>query len=507
MGHLLKSEKRQFFRFADADPLNSVLKKMSTWPGLQRYLDFDQRYYLADDILYKVDRMSMAHSLEARPPFLDPRIVDFAARLPERLKLNGSKSKYVLRRLMQDKLPPDVLRRPKIGFDIPVHDWFRSVLRPILLDTLSEEAVRASGLFHWPAVEQLLSDHLERKANHGYHLWGLMVLLFWMKRWNVGLADQRSDSTKPSPRSWIGLDRCTRSLLRFPHQYRQPTPPHGRCGRRSGADRPQHACFGDCVTARLDGVAYLEKAPLIYWMMAASYKIFGVHDWAARYRWPWPWCCCALLLIALAAGRFDESRNVCRHRTGNFRRAFSFYPHLDSRRHTHSHHHRRNLGMAGLLEPEEEHPHRWAVIMGLCFGAGLLLKGLIAVVFPVLAGIAFMAVTRQFFHWAAWNKLELWLVATVAVLIAAPWHVLAAIANPPAFAFSLHSGPGKYRGFFWFYFFNEHLLRFLNLRYPRDYNTVPRVWFWLLNLVWLFPWSAYLSGSVERVLPRTIPCR
>jgi len=151
-----------------------------------------------------------------------------------------------------------------------------------------------------------------------------------------------------------------------------------------------------------------------------------------------------------------------------------------------------------LLEPDEEHPHRWAVMMGLCFGAGLLLKGLIAVVFPILAGMAFMAVTRQLFRWAAWKKLDLWLVAAVAVLIAAPWHILAAVNNPPTFAFSLHSGPGEYRGFFWFYFFNEHLLRFLNMRYPRDYNTVPRIWFWLLNLAWLFPWSAYLPAAMEQ---------
>ena len=138
--------------------------------------------------------MSMAHSLEARPPFLDPRIVDFAARLPERFKLKGSQSKYVLRRLMKDKLPANVLRRPKIGFDIPVHDWFRSVLRPMLLDTLSEDAVRATGLFNWKATEQLLSNHLERKANLGYHLWGLMVLLLWMKQWKVGLG-----SSEPAP--------------------------------------------------------------------------------------------------------------------------------------------------------------------------------------------------------------------------------------------------------------------------------------------------------------------
>ncbi len=91
---------------------------------------------------------------------------------------------------MQDKLPPSVLRRPKIGFDIPVHDWFRSVLRPMLLDTLSQENVRATGLFQWSAVERLLSDHLERRANLGYHLWGLMVLLLWMKQWNIGLSSE-----------------------------------------------------------------------------------------------------------------------------------------------------------------------------------------------------------------------------------------------------------------------------------------------------------------------------
>ena len=184
-GTFTEAEKREFFRFADAGPMAAMLGNMPRGAGIERYLAFDQRYYLADDILYKVDRMSMAHSLEARPPFLDPRIVDFAARLPERFKLHGAKSKYVLRRLMQDKLPPNVLRRPKIGFDIPVHDWFRGALQPLLLDTLSEQTVRASELFRWTAIERLLRDHMERRANLGYHLWGLVVLLLWMKQWNI----------------------------------------------------------------------------------------------------------------------------------------------------------------------------------------------------------------------------------------------------------------------------------------------------------------------------------
>jgi len=256
---------------------------------------------------------------------------------------------------------------------------------------------------------------------------------------------------------------------------------------------------GDWVTARLDGVAYLEKAPLVYWMMAASYKVFGVHDWAARL--PLALAVVLLCFVTYRFGRwaFGELAGmfagiVLATSVGLFLFTRILIPDAML-----------TLTITGaiwawlrLLEPDEEHPHRWAVVMGACFGAGLLLKGLIAVVFPVLAGLVFMAVTRQLFSRAAWKRLDLWLVVAIALLIAAPWHMLAAVRNPPAFAFSLHSGPGEYRGFFWFYFFNEHLLRFLNMRYPRDYNTVPRLWFWLLNLVWLFPWSAYFPAAVKQ---------
>src|SRR5581483_6338431 len=86
----------------------------------------------------------------------------------------------------------------------------------------------------------------------------------------------------------------------------------------------------------------------------------------------------------------------------------------------------------------------------------------------------------------------------IVLAIAAPWHILATIRNPRYFDFTLRSVPGQYHGFFWFYFINEQLLRFLNLRYPRDYNTVPRLWFWLFHLVWLFPWSVYLPALVKQ---------
>ncbi|MBV9073278.1 MAG: asparagine synthase (glutamine-hydrolyzing) [Acidobacteria bacterium] len=190
-----EADKHALCNFALTGAMKHWLDEAAPRGGLQRFLDFDQRYFLADDILYKADRMSMAHSVEVRPPFLDPRIVDFAAALPEEFKLHGRTSKYVLRRLMAGKLPAEILHRPKVGFDIPAHDWFRGPLRRFLLDTLNRETVEATGLFRWPAVERLIARHLERKENAGYQLWGLMVLLLWIRRWNIELpaTDQVSE--------------------------------------------------------------------------------------------------------------------------------------------------------------------------------------------------------------------------------------------------------------------------------------------------------------------------
>jgi asparagine synthase (glutamine-hydrolysing) len=197
-GTFSKEEKRELAGLDGRGPRLSV-------PGdgvgyLNRFLWIDQLYYLPDDILYKCDRMSMAHSLEVRPPFLDHRIVEFAARLPENLKIRGSKLKFVLRELMKDRLPQSVIHRPKEGFDIPVHHWLRTILRPLLLDTLSERNVRDSGLFSWRAIERTVNDHLERRANLGYHLWGLLILFLWLKHWNVrGSVPQMSDLLASRP--------------------------------------------------------------------------------------------------------------------------------------------------------------------------------------------------------------------------------------------------------------------------------------------------------------------
>jgi asparagine synthase (glutamine-hydrolysing) len=156
--------------------------------SLNRYLAFDQRYYLADDILHKVDRMSMAHSLEVRPPFLDHRIVEFAARLPEKMKIDGRQHKVVLKRLMRNKLPASVLQRRKTGLDIPAQDWLRGTLRPLLMDTLTAGAIDETNLFRRDRIEFFIKEHMERRANLGYHLWGLLILFLWIRYWNIQTA-------------------------------------------------------------------------------------------------------------------------------------------------------------------------------------------------------------------------------------------------------------------------------------------------------------------------------
>jgi hypothetical protein len=135
--------------------------------------------------------------------------------------------------------------------------------------------------------------------------------------------------------------------------------------------------------------------------------------------------------------------------------------------------------------------------LGASLGLGLLLKSLIGVLFPLGAGLFYLFITRQLFRRETWRRFRPLTTIAIAFAIAAPWHIAAALHNPPYFSFTLRSGPGQYHGFLWFFFINEQLLRFLNIRYPRDYNTVPRLYFWVFNLVWLFPWSIYSPALVK----------
>jgi asparagine synthase (glutamine-hydrolysing) len=174
------------------DLFDADFPRASRVGNLNRFLAFDQKYYLTDDLLQKVDRMSMAHSLEVRPPYLDHRIIEFASTLPNQFKVNGRTLKVILKKLMKSKLPTSVIRRPKTGLDIPTHDWLRGPLRPFLEDTLSPDAVRHTGLFRPEAIEKVVRDHMERRANLGYHLWGLMILFLWMKHWNIQTSSELS---------------------------------------------------------------------------------------------------------------------------------------------------------------------------------------------------------------------------------------------------------------------------------------------------------------------------
>jgi asparagine synthase (glutamine-hydrolysing) len=184
-GTFSRDQRRQLMLSHDDSHLLKLLATIPARGDVRRFMTFDQAYYLPDNLLAKVDRMSMAHSLEVRPAFLDHRIVEFAARLPANYCIQGRTMKYLLRTLMKDKLPQSVLARKKQGLDIPVHDWLRGHLRPLLLDTLDRKSVEESGLISWPHLQSVLNLHMQRKANYGYHLWGMLMLFLWIKQWKI----------------------------------------------------------------------------------------------------------------------------------------------------------------------------------------------------------------------------------------------------------------------------------------------------------------------------------
>jgi 4-amino-4-deoxy-L-arabinose transferase-like glycosyltransferase len=259
---------------------------------------------------------------------------------------------------------------------------------------------------------------------------------------------------------------------------------------------------GDWTTPRINGVVYLDKAPLTYWLIAASYSVFGVHDWAARLP-------IALAAITLCCLTVRISTWAFSPRAGFFAGlalATSLGLYLFTRflipevflASTVA------LLLWAFLRLQEENPAQrilWIIAFGMGLGAGLLLKGLLGLVAPAGAIFCYLLATRQLWSLAYWRRTHL--LATlgggtlIGLLIAAPWYIAATLANPPYFDLTLQSGEGVFRGFFWRYFINEHLLRYLGERLPRDYDTVPLLPFWLLHIVWLFPWSFYLPTLLK----------
>jgi 4-amino-4-deoxy-L-arabinose transferase-like glycosyltransferase len=241
---------------------------------------------------------------------------------------------------------------------------------------------------------------------------------------------------------------------------------------------------GDYVTLHVNGVRYLEKAPLPYWLVAFSYKALGVDEFSTRV----PMVLSVMLLGLLA---FYWGRRAFGERTGIYAGLFVYtcagvylftrilIPEVLL-----------SLLIAAALylfltalEPEAA---AWRWYAGYAMMAlGVLTKGLIALVFPCGAAFFFLLVTGD---WRRWREFRMFSGVALFLVIAAPWHILAGLRNP---------GTADHHGFFWFYFVNEHYLRFLGKRYPRDYNKLPATLYWTLHLVWLFPWSLYLPAAVK----------
>jgi asparagine synthase (glutamine-hydrolysing) len=156
-----------------------MLQECNATDLVESMQNLDTRLYLAEDILTKVDRASMAVSLEVRAPFLDPRVAEFAASLPAHYKLRGGKTKYILKRAVAELVPPFVTRRSKKGFGVPVAEWLKGKLRPLARDLLSPERVRRAGVFKPEFVSRLQDEHERGVANHRKLLWTLLMFELW----------------------------------------------------------------------------------------------------------------------------------------------------------------------------------------------------------------------------------------------------------------------------------------------------------------------------------------
>ena len=272
------------------------------------------------------------------------------------------------------------------------------------------------------------------------------------------------------------------------------------------------------VTPYVDGIRFFDKPPLMYWMAAGSMHIFGVHDWAARL--PLALGVLALLFATYALGirLFAAiSPDHAPDRGGLYAAlamALSIGPYLYTRFYIPDILIALWMTLAVhlfLIAVERVNSHRRSVFPMLGFAAvvalSVLTKGLIGLVFPVLFAILYLACTRQL---RLLTRLSLIPATLTFLAIALPWHILAALRNPPV---PMPSGVGlpSRAGWAWFYLYNEHIARFLGRRIPHDYGQVPIPLFWLLLVLWLFPWAAFLPsaiiGAIKQLRDRHAPFR
>lgn len=163
----------------------AAFDQTADWPDVSRFMFVDQMTYLPDAMLTKVDRASMAVGLEIRVPLLDHRVVEYTASIPESLKCRHGKGKYLLKKLLERYLPANLFERPKMGFAVPIEQWLRREMKPLVDDYLSEQRLKKEGIFNPRFVNRLIEEHLSEKANHQYRLWTLLVWQMWKETWSV----------------------------------------------------------------------------------------------------------------------------------------------------------------------------------------------------------------------------------------------------------------------------------------------------------------------------------
>ena len=171
---------------ASCDPagaLRDYYNRCDATDALDKALYVDMKTYLPDDILVKVDRMSMAHSLEVRAPLLDHKLIEFTATLPSSLKLKRRTTKYLLKQMMRKYLPTDVLTRPKHGFTMPLRQWLNGPLREMVEDCLSGPIASQRGLFNRTFTQKIWSEHLSGKEDHSHQLWMLLMFELWHREY------------------------------------------------------------------------------------------------------------------------------------------------------------------------------------------------------------------------------------------------------------------------------------------------------------------------------------
>ena len=181
---LLRPEVRRELQNENAyEEIYRYVRKSGLTKELERILYLSMKLYLQDNNLVTVDRASMANGLEVRSPLLDRDVVDFVCRLPMEYKLNGLKTKYILKKVAEELLPRNVVYRKKKGFGVPLAKWLTGELREFMLDYLSQERIERQGIFHYPCVSQLINEQLTMKKDNRELLWTLLVFQTWYERY------------------------------------------------------------------------------------------------------------------------------------------------------------------------------------------------------------------------------------------------------------------------------------------------------------------------------------